>query len=237
VKVVGGYRDDYTDPASGWTMRRTSHLDNVKAWYEFAPNYEWHILQVNDRWDLGLTSPLMEAPTIPYAIDLEVKSVHPGWQKGLGIVFASDRVTDQCPSVTNTTDGWYKHKDCFNEFYEFMLVEGADKKNLQVQRVHEVVWLGSGSGGIPVHRKVAKNWYIEKISGVSWDDYNRLHVEVRADRIEFYASRPDEPLKLQLTINENMYPNNPYFGTIATTQEYSNMTARYEYFEVMPLDN
>jgi uncharacterized repeat protein (TIGR01451 family) len=237
LKVVGGYRDDFDNRDTGWSLRRTSHLDEVKNWYEIEPGKSWNILQVKDRWDLGLASPLMEAPSIPYAIQLEVKSVEPGWQKGLGFVLEGDKVTDQCPSDTNSTDGWYKHKDCFNEFYEFMLVEGANKKNLQVQRVHEVVWLGSGSGGIPVHRKVAKNWYIEKISGVSWDDYNVMRVEVYADHINFYAGKRGEALKLQLVIDENYYPENAYFGTIATTQEYSNSVGRYEYVEALPLDN
>ncbi len=237
VKVVGGYRDDFDNRDTGWSIRRTSHLDEVKNWYEIEPGKSWNILQVKDRWDLGLVSPLMEAPSIPYAIQTEVKSVEPGWQKGLGLVLEGDRRTENCPADTNTTDGWYKHTDCFNEFYEFMLVEGADKKNLQVQRVHEVVWLGSGSGGIPVHRKVAKNWYIEKISGVSWDDYNVLRVEVYENQLKFYAGRRGSELKLQLVIDENFYPGNAYFGTIATTQEYSNMTGRYEYFEALPLDN
>ncbi len=238
VKVIGGYRDEFTNPNTGWQLRRTSHLDNVNSWYEFIPHdIKWHILQVNDRWDLGLAAPLQEAPRIPYAIDLEVKSVHPGWQKGFGLVFAGDKVTENCPKDPNTVDGWYKHKDCFNEFYEFMLVEGADKKNLQVQRIHEVIWAGSGSGGIPVHRKVAKNWYIEKIPGISWDDYNRMRVVVRENQIEFYAGKRGGELKLQLVIHENFYPNNTYFGTIATTQEYSNVTARYEYFAALPIGN
>ena len=124
----------------------------------------------------------------------------------------------------------------FNEFYEFMLVEGANKKNLQVQRIHDVCW-DCSPGGIPVHRKVAKNWYIEKISGVSWDDYNVMRVEVHADRIEFFAVKRGSGLQHQLTIDENFYPGNPYFGTISTTQEYSNSVGRYSYFEVMPLDN
>ena len=245
LKVVGGYEDnfdvDFFDPGNpgkpgAFAMRRISNLDQVSSWQETTSDYTAHILEVSDRWDLGLTSPLMEAPTIPYAIQLEVKSVHPGWQKGLGLLFAGDKVTENCPTVTNTTQGWYAHNECFNEFYEFMLVEGADKKNLQVQRIHEVCW-DCSPGGIPVHRKVAKNWYIEKISGISWSDYNVMRVEVRADRIDFFAGRRGGELKHQLTINENLYPNNPYFGVIITTQEYSGAVGRYSYYQVLPLDS
>ena len=244
LKVVGGYRDDFDhDPgatahvgdAGRWQLRRTSHLDEVNAWYESTSDYNAHILEVSDRWDLGLTSSLMESPSIPYAIQLEVKSVHPGWQKGLGLVFAGDKAADKCPPQ-DTVDGWYQHKDCFNEFYEFMLVEGADKKNLQVQRIHKVTW-DTNQGGIPVHRHVAKNWYIEKISGISWDDYNVMRVEVRQNRIDFFAGKRGGTLKHQLTIDENYYPNNTYFGTISTTQEYSGSVGRYTYYEVMPLDS
>ena len=46
-------------------LRRTSHLDEVNAWYEDTADYNAHILEVSDRWDLGLTSSLMEAPSIP----------------------------------------------------------------------------------------------------------------------------------------------------------------------------
>ena len=244
LKVVGGYRDDFDhDPgatahvgdAGRWQLRRTSHLDEVNAWYESTSDYNAHILEVSDRWDLGLTSSLMESPSIPYAIQLEVKSVHPGWQKGLGLVFAGDKAADKCPPQ-DTVDGWYQHKDCFNEFYEFMLVEGADKKNLQVQRIHKVTW-DTNQGGIPVHRHVAKNWYIEKISGISWDDYNVMRVEVRQNRIDFFAGKRGGTLKHQLTIDENLYLNNTYFGTISTTQEYSGSVGRYTYYEVMPLDS
>jgi uncharacterized repeat protein (TIGR01451 family) len=244
VKVVGGYYDDFSnDPgptahvgdAGRWQIRRTSYIDEVNSWYETTSDYSALILEVSDRWDLGLVSPLMEAPTIPYAIELKVKSVEPGWQKGLGLVFEGDKVGDKCPP-DGTLDGWYKHNECFNEFYEFMLVEGADKKNLQVQRIHEVCWQCS-PGGIPVHRKVAKNWYIEKISGVSWDDYNIMRVEVRADRIDFWAGESGSNLKHQLSIDENYYPDNTYFGVISTTQEYSNSVGRYRYFSVLPLDS
>ena len=64
-----------------------------------------------------------------------------------------------------------------------------------------------------------------------------MRVEVRADRMDFFAGRRDGELKYQLTINENYYPNNPYFGVISTTQEYSNSVGRYSYYKVMPLDN
>ncbi len=244
IKVVGGYRDDFdqeppiTEEGSPgkWLMRRVSNLTEVNTWYETTPDYSAHILEVSDRWDLGLTSSLLEAPQIPYVIQTEVKSVEPGWQKGLGLVFAGDRRTEFCPQDTKTVSGWYDHDDCFNDFYEFMLVEGANKKNLQVQRINGVCW-DCSPGGIPVHRKVAKNWYIEKISGISWDDYNVLRVEVRENRIDFFAGRRGGELKHQLTIDENFYGSNPYFGAISTTQEYSNSVGRYTYFEVLPLDS
>jgi len=244
VKVIGGFRDEFSDEPSNvpegdpgkWSLRRRSHLDEVNAWYETTQDYSAYIVEVGDRWDLGLASSLAESPEIPYAIELSVKSVQPGWQKGLGLVFAGDRQGVRCPQDTGTTLGWYDHDDCFNEFYELMLVEGADKKNLQVQRIHEVCW-DCSPGGIPVHRKVAKNWYIEKISGVSWDDYNILRVEVYADHIDFYAYRSGGNPKLQLTIDESYYQGNHMFGVISTTQEYSNSVGRYRYYEVMPLDN
>jgi uncharacterized repeat protein (TIGR01451 family) len=244
LKVIGGFRDDfsmnpsqipYGDPGK-WSLRRRSHLDEVNAWYETTADYSAYIVEVGDRWDLGLASSLAESPEIPYAIELRVKSVQPGWQKGLGLVFAGDRNSTRCPQDTNTVLGWYDHDDCFNEFYEMMLVEGANKKNLQVQRIHDVCW-DCSPGGIPVHRKVAKNWYIEKISGISWDDYNIMRVEVYADHIDFYAYSSGGTPNLQLTIDESFYQDNHMFGVISTTQEYSNSVGRYTYYEVMPLDN
>jgi uncharacterized repeat protein (TIGR01451 family) len=244
IKVVGGYRDEFVQDPSNitegdpgrWLLRRTSHLDEVSAWYEVTQDYSAYIVEVNDRWDLGLGSSLAESPQIPYAIEVRVKSVQPGWQKGLGIVFAGDIEGTRCPKDTNTVSGWYEHNDCFNEFYELMLVEGANKKNLQVQRIHDVCW-DCSPGGIPVHRKVAKNWYEEKISGVSWDDYNILRAEVYADHINFYAYESGQSPKLQLTIDESFYQDNHMFGVISTTQEYSNSVGRYTYVEVLPLNN
>jgi NADH:ubiquinone oxidoreductase subunit len=136
--------------------------------------------------------------------------------------------------------GWYEHKECFNKYYEVMMIENpaGEKRDLIVQRVEEVEWLGGG-GSIPVHRKVSKDgkWKTLDMSGVSWDGWNVMRAEVFPDRLEFYAGRRGGQLKHQLTVNENVYTTQPYFGTIATTQERPKAVARYEFFEVIPLDN
>ncbi len=239
LKVIGGYREDFDVPIqdTSWWIRRTTHLDAVTTWNEFPGDYKWNILNIADAYDLGLASPMSEMPSVPYSIRLELKSVDPSEGLGTGFVFAADKVTDQCPSDPNTVEGWYEHKDCFNQFYEFMLIEAAagERLDLQLRRIHNVIW--NGPGDDPITFESGKTWKELDASGLAWGDWNLLGVDVYEDHIDVFAGKRGSGLRHQMTLEENAYPGNPYFGSIATTGERPKVTARYEYFEVMPLND
>jgi hypothetical protein len=151
----------------------------------------------------------------------------------MGFVFAGDKRTDQCPSQ-DTVPGWYEHEDCFNQFYEVRLDEAAagERLNFVTRRIVKVHWNGPGDDPVTFESQRTRREF--DISGVDWGDWNELGVDVYADHIDFFVGRRGS-LQYRFTWDENMYPTNPYFGTLATTGERPKVTARYEYFEVMPL--
>ena len=117
-RVVGGFRDDFEDPNSGWSMRRTTYIEEVHGRYQDGK----YVLDVNDRWDWGISSPGKPAPRVPYVIDFWVMVDDGGanlWS--FGAVFGGDWPAARCPMATDA-DGWYKHGDCFNHFYNTNII-------------------------------------------------------------------------------------------------------------------
>ncbi len=233
ITVVGGYRDDFTNPNTGWAIRRTTNIDKVKTWYEIEPGKDWLILQVHDRWDWGISSPLKAAPDVPYVIDYEAKVVSIGNLVSLGSVWGGDwNEVEPCPD-TSTVEGWYEHDICFNHFYNANIIWFAHLK-LLFERVDELVWCPE-CGGSPMKR-LGDTEVVESLYDVDSEGWNHYRVEVRENGIKFYAGKRDGQLHLQFEYGDTRWIGDPYFGVFASTDEYNNSTARYEYFQVMPLD-
>lgn len=234
VRVVGGYRDDFDNPNSGWEVRRTTFIEEVQSFYEIRNGDDWLILRVEDSWDWGIASPLLPAPEPPYVIEFEAKHANLGNLVSLGGVFGGDKPGDTCPDKSSAA-GWYEHDLCFNEFYNTNTIFFGDLKML-FERVDELVWCPN-CGGSPMKRlgdidpKGAVN-----LNGVSPEDWNHFRIEVREGNIKVFVGSRGRPLNLAKEYNDTRYIDNPYFGVFASTDEYSNSTARFEYFQVMPLD-
>lgn len=230
VRVVGGYVDEFDDPSTGWSMRRSTYREKVNGFYENGK----YVMQVLDRWDWGISSPLMPAPRVPYAIDFEARIVAPANLLSFGMVFGGDWNGQTCPPGTSY-DEWYRHENCFNHFYNTNSIFFGPMK-LLFERVDYLVWLPN-EGGSPMKRGgdiTGDN--IRIYQGVDSEGWNRYRIEVRADGIKVYAGERGKDLVLQFEYGDTRWVNDPYFGFFASTDEYNNSTWRFEYLEIMPLD-
>ncbi len=231
VHVIGAYRDDFNNPNSGWAIRRTTYLEEVRSWYE---NNDWLILQVEDSWDWGIASPLkMQAPEPPYAIEYRSQPANLGNLVSHGAVFGADFPGDNCPDY-NTFDGVYKHALCFNHFYNTNTIWFGDLK-LLFERVDFLQWLPN-AGGSPMKRGSFDNyqsWFtVARIPNVDADGWNTYRIEVRDSGIKLFANG-----QLYAETGDTQWLNDRHFGVFASTDEYSNSTWRFDYYQATPIDN
>jgi len=235
VNVVGAYYDEFDNPNSGWSMRRTTHLDHVNTWYEIHGDDDWLILEIGDKWDWGISSSMAKAPKPPYVIEYDGKFAQTPNEVAMGIVFGGDFPADECP-MEDTVDGWYQHDDCFNHFYNPHYYWAGEALHLLFYRTDRLVWCPDCDGS-PMKR-LGDSVAVGQMSNVDNDDWNRHRIEVRNGSIKYYAGRPhDANLKLQFEYGDTRWINEPYFGIFAYAGEYTSSVARFENFRITPLDN
>jgi hypothetical protein len=226
ASVVVGYRDDFTNSDGGWEIRRTTHIDEVRSWYE---NNDWFILQVEDSWDWGIASPFkVEAPSVPYVIEYRSQIAHKANLVSHGAVFGGDWPGQICPNPS-TVEGWYEHELCFNHFYNTNTIYYGPLK-LLFERIDELVWCPT-CGGSPMKR-LGDVRDTGEIPNVDADNWNTWRIEVRNSGIQVFANGDHF-----YSYGDTRWVNEPYFGVFASTDEYSNSTTRFDYYQVMPLDN
>ncbi len=235
IQVVGAYFDDFTDPSSGWDVRRTTHIDEVRSWYDIlVSDDDWFILQVEDRFDWGLASPLMPAPEPPYVIEFEAQHAHIANQVTYGGAFGGDLPGGYCPDKS-TVEGWYEHELCFNHFYHTNTIWGSGNLLMQFERVDYLEWIWGEAP--PLKRRLGYVKVVNPLPGVDPDGWNYFRTEVRPDEIKVFAGKRGETVHHILSYDGTQWVNDPYFGVIVSTGEYSNSTMRVDYYRVTPLDN
>ena len=226
--IIGGYRDDFSNNNSGWSIRRTTFIEEVRSWYENG-NF---IFQVEDRWDWGIASPLAPAPEPPYAIEYRSQPAHLGNLISHGAVFGGDFPGAICPDFS-TPGGVYEHNLCFNHFYNTNTIWYGPLK-LAFERVDYLFWCPS-CGGSAMKRLTndPNSWFIvQPIPNVDSSGWNTWRIEVRNTGLTFYVNGDDYAQS-----NDTTWVNDPYFGVFGSTDEYNNSTWRYDYYQVTPLDN
>ncbi|MDJ0754510.1 MAG: hypothetical protein QNJ45_13385 [Ardenticatenaceae bacterium] len=230
VEVVGAYYDDFKDSTSNWAVRRTTLIEDVTSFYE-KPTEGWFILRVEDSWDWGIASPMAKAPKVPYVIEYRMMPANRGNLVSQGVVFGADFPGSICdPFQYPTVEQVYSHVDCFNEFYNMNTI-WYGKLKLQWERIDQLVWC-PGCGGSPMKRLGDVFSASDPVPNTSDNGFNTWKIEVRSDSIRVFAN--GAPVE---TYNDTRHVNNPYFGIFASTDEYSNSTARFDYFRVTPLDS
>lgn len=238
VQVNGAYLDEFTDPSTGWARRRVTHIDETTTFYEIEDDKDWLIVQSLDSWDWVIASPLKPAPEPPYVIEYRIKHANLGNLVSHGFVFGGDWNGGLCPD-TSSVEGWYQHTACFNHFYDTNTIWFADLK-LLFERVDQLVWCPN-CGGSPMKRlgDIEGNPdNVPLLNNVDPDDWNTFQIEVRENSIKFFANGALQSIiDGSQEYDDTRYIDSPYFGIIATTDEYSNSTARVEYVKITPLDN
>ena len=233
-QVIGGYRDDFDDSTSGWSMRRSTYREEVLGFYENGR----YVMQIVDRYDWGIVSPLKPAPRVPYAIDFEMRIVSQIYAHSAGMVFGGDWNGESCPPGTSF-DEWYKHDKCFNHFYNTNTIyndSNANRPVLQLlfERIDRLEWC-QGCGGSPMKR-VGETSDLDNLGNVDAREWNHYRIEVRADEIRLYAAPVGQELQLEYVYDDTRWVSSPYFGFFASTDVIDNLTWRFEYVQVMPLD-
>jgi hypothetical protein len=235
LNVVGAYLDEFNDEASDWHIRRTTHIDDVNTWYEIDPPYGRLVLEVGDKWDWGISSPLAKAPEPPYVIEYDGKFAQTPNEVAMGIVFGGDKPGETCPDKSST-DGWYRHELCFNHFYNPHYYWAGKALHLLWYRTDELVWCPS-CGGSPMKR-LGDSEAVGKMSSVANDKWNRHRIEVREGSIKYFAGRPHHTeLTFQYEYHDTRWIHEPYFGVFAYAGEYTSSVAVFDHFSITPLDS
>ena len=174
----------------------------------------------------------------PYAIDFEMRTVSQIYAHSAGMIFGGDWNGETCPPGTSF-DEWYKHDNCFNHFYNTNTIYNDSNPNrvefqLLFERIDRLQWCDD-CGGSPMKR-VGDVGDLERIGNVNPKDWNHFRIEVRQDSIRLYAAPAGQALQLEYEYNDTRWISSPYFGLFASTDVIDNLTWRFEYVQVMPLD-
>ena len=215
-------------------MRRSTYREEVLGFYENGR----YVMQIVDRYDWGIVSPLKPAPRVPYAIDFEMRIVSQIYAHSAGMVFGGDWNGESCPPGTSFDEG-YKHDKCFNHFYNTNTIyndSNANRPVLQLlfERIDRLEWC-QGCGGSPMKR-VGETSDLDNLGNVDAREWNHYRIEVRADEIRLYAAPVGQELQLEYVYDDTRWVSSPYFGFFASTDVIDNLTWRFEYVQVMPLD-
>jgi uncharacterized repeat protein (TIGR01451 family) len=225
VAVIGGYRDDFNDPASGWGLRRTSFLEKTVERYGTGAEAGNYIIIVDDRWDWMLASPMRPAPQMPYAIEYRARTHHPSNLISGGMSFAGDWNGGACPDLGNV----YEQTNCFNSFYNLNFIFYGPIK-LLYEQVDELVWCPTCGGSLLKRIGPAINAGDVIPNGPSLD-WHIYRVEVRENGATVFINGVP-----RFYFTDTTHFHQPYFGVFASTDEYKPSIWFYDYFQVTPLD-
>lgn len=234
--VIAGYRDDFDDAGTGWTVRRTSLW--VPNDYEKHPRSTYVAggyleLMMNDRWDWFVTSPLRQAPELPYVLEYRAQLV-----KGAGVppnlvshgpILGGDWDMEACPEIGNV----YETDNCFNHFYNFNIIYHGPLKML-FERVDYLQFCPT-CGGAALKRlsNDYSTWF--EVGGLTPNEpvpnWHTYRIEVRDTGLTFYI---DGAMRAQSF--DTSWVNERYFGLFASTDEYRPSHWYVDYYQITPLD-
>jgi hypothetical protein len=226
--VIGGYRDDFNVPDTDnpdWAVRRMSYLEKTDTKIRSG---RLQVL-VFDKWDWLLASPLVHAPRLPYVIEYRSKVNDPANLVSGGGVFGGDWNGDPCPDFSGYPE-IYDTDHCFNHFYDLNTIFFSDLK-LLFERV-DYLYFCPSCGGSQLKRMLGYSFEVNPISHVDADGWNTWRIEVRSTGLRLSVNG-----HLIATTSDNKWVDGPYFGFLATTNEYEPSIWFLDWFEVAPLDS
>lgn len=213
--AVGNYNDDFTNSGSGWMLRQEDTDDTENSTYYENNQF---VVKIGGRWDYALASPLAQAPKPPYAIETSIRfdesvdNLH-----GYGIVFGGNWNGQPCPNGSN-------YGNCFTHYYRFLVVwyGPLDSFRIQLKRIDYNDTLDNIGRGVTLDG--FKDIYVPNSKG-----FNVWRVEVGADggiRILLNGSQV-------MSVNDSTYINSPYFGVMASSDEYLGAEPHLDWYRVI----
>lgn len=226
VQVVGGYRDDFSDPTSGWVpQRRTTYLEQTNVLYGQNEEEGNLIIIVGDRWDWMLASPLVPAPQVPYNIEFRARNHDASNLISGGAVFGGDWNGDACPEIGNI----YQTDNCFNHFYNYNMIFYGPIKLLHEQ-VNELFYCPNCDGS--QIKRLGPQTVVDPIvnndRGKDWHEYR---IEVRENGATYYVND-----SFAGYFPDTTWIHEPYFGVFASTDEYKPSIWFFDYYQVRPVN-
>jgi hypothetical protein len=215
--TVLSLHDDFDNPITGWTARRTSSpdLDLASTTYEAGKL----VTGLHDRFDFAVFSPMFEAPSPPYVIRMQTRIGHLANEVSYGIVFGGNGGT-ACPidrSQSGDSDG------CFYHYYRLNVIWGGYLK-CQVKRIdsHDPNKGGGRGEELMAYRDVSDR--------VDDDRFNIWEIRVYDHGFDIYVNG-----RFLEDFDDRTYIYDPYYGIFTSTYEYNSATFEHEYFYVDPM--
>ncbi|MCA9961720.1 MAG: DUF11 domain-containing protein [Anaerolineales bacterium] len=229
VIVRGAWQDDFDNTSSGWSMRRTTYLEQTNAYYGSGSEAGYYIIVVADRWDWVLASPLVAAPTVPYAIEYRARVHDASNLVSGGMVVGGDWNGGACPDWSNV----YQTTNCFNHFYNFNYIFYGPLK-LLFEDVDALAWCPN-CGGSPLKRlgDYQDGDAFDVFGNGPAENWHTYRIEARQNELRLYI---DGSYKRSFTDAEAWWLTGPYFGVFASTDEYKPSIWFYDYFKFWYLD-
>ena len=221
--VTSTFQDDFNDPETGWSSRRTSSPDLalIRSYYSGGRL----ITSVEDRFDFGIFSPMYEAPAPPYQITLQTKIVNKANMTSYGIVFGANGGTFCYIDREHAGDP----NGCFYHYYRLNIVWGGDYLKYSLKRIDDHRGGDEGRGNAYGAELVPYTWVDE---WTQHDDWNEWRIEVYSWGFELYVN--DEKLT---RIGDSTYTYEPFYGIFSSTGEFNISRWQHDYFYVEPLNS
>jgi hypothetical protein len=218
LQVVGGYYDDFSNPATNWHIVRQDTDDTENStWYQDGS----FVMRVGGRWDYAIASMPAVAPALPYEIRTSVRLEEPKNLNTYGIIFGGDWNGAYCPAPD--------YSSCFNHYYRLSVTWYADdagRLRVTLKRIdyHDSNNVGRGVTlfgpyDVPVIG-IPRDWHEWKVKV-----YASGLIQVYVDGTTFAGSAVD-----------TTYINDPLFGGFAATDEYLGARPFYDWFTAMGMD-
>jgi uncharacterized repeat protein (TIGR01451 family) len=211
--AVGNYFDDLSNTNSGWAIRQQDTDDTENSAYYQNGEY---VVKIGGRWDYALASPLAQAPKPPYTIETRIKfdptvdNLH-----GYGIVFGGNWNGQPCPG----TD----YSACFTHYYRFLVVWYGPQNSFRIQLKRIDYNDEQDNIGRGVNLVGFKDIFVNDSKA-----FNTWRIEVDANgaiRVFLNGSQV-------ASTQDTMYINSPYFGIMASSDEYLGAEPHLDWFRV-----
>lgn len=213
----GVYSDGFNTSASGWAMRRHDTDDtNDSTYYEDS----MFKMKIGGRWDSMIAGPLVALPTTWNGYEIETRVTLEDGVDNLhsyGIVFGADwNGTSPCPDPSFLT--------CYNSYYRLNVIWTGSTLKAGLKRVDSHDPEDNSDENVTL-------FDYREIYGEDPNGFNTWNIRVSNNgniQVRVNGSKIGE------VTDTNYVGGGRYFGTFASSNEYSGTAAWYEYYKISP---